>query len=298
MTIGLKVRKKVLRRRDRIARKRAKKWVAAGEYHLARGDIAQAYACCRSSLSMHPDIVDAYLLLGKVLMPGEDYLDVLSHFHESMKPESYVEIGVASGDSLALAGKDTSAVGVDPRPCIDKKIQPQTKLYPITSDEFFQIFDLLNELGSSRLALAFIDGLHDFEQVLKDFINLERVADKKTVFLIHDCLPVARLVASRTPATSFWCGDVWKIIPCLKTHRPDLDVHVIPARPSGLGMITRLNPKSTVLRDRYDQIAAEYRDRDPDYEYLDLAENSLDKKVSNLIPNDWRKIAALLSLPE
>lgn len=293
----MKLKKRIPHNPGGTARKRAKKWAARGEKYLSQGDTEKALECCQRSLLADDNLVGAYLLMAKALMPGDDYLSLLSRLHENLKPESYAEIGVASGDSLTLAKENTKVVGIDPRPRIEKSIHSRAKLYPITSDAFFRSYDLLKELDSPKLVLALIDGLHDFEQALKDFINLERYADGETVICIHDCLPVARLVAARTPSTSFWCGDVWKIIPCLKAVRPDLDVRVIPARPSGLGVVTRLDRNSTVLREKFDQIASEFRDRELDYEYLDLDKNTLDNKVPNLMPNDWPQIAAMLSLP-
>ena len=46
-------------------------------------------------------------------------------------------------------------------------------IYELTSDEFFARYDL-SELLGGPVELAFIDGLHLFEQVLRDFVNLER----------------------------------------------------------------------------------------------------------------------------
>jgi len=93
---------------------------------------------------------------------------------------------------------------------------------------------------------------------LKDFINLERYARKDSVILIHDCLPVDAIVAERERCTGFWTGDVWRIIPCLKTFRPDLKIMTIPTYPSGLGVVTNLDSSSTVLSDNYDEILAYY----------------------------------------
>jgi len=292
-----KVRRNILRLSDRIARKRAQQWVVRGENHLAQGALEETLECCKRSLSIYADLTSTYSLMTQALIPGDDYMAMLSRFHECLEPENYVEIGVGSGNSLALAKHDTKAVGIDPYPCIDKKIKSRAKLYPIPSDEFFKSYNLFEELSTSRLSLAFIDGLHRFEQVLKDLINLERYADKESIILIHDCLPITRLVAAPVRATGFWCGDVWKVIPCLKKYRPDLTIHVVPTRPSGLGIITNLDPNSTVLLEKISQIVTEYRDHDLDYDYLDLDKNRLLNIVPNLVPNDWQHIAQMLSLP-
>jgi hypothetical protein len=128
----------------------------------------------------------------------------------------------------------------------------------LTSDDFFAQYDLGEVLGRDTFDLGFIDGLHLFEQALKDFINLERYARKDSVILIHDCLPIAPIVAERDRCTGFWTGDVWRIIPCLKTFRPDLKLMTIPTKPSGLGVVTNLDAASTVLSDNYDDIVRYY----------------------------------------
>lgn len=196
-------------------------------------------------------------------MPGEDYYDWLRRFHEWTQPATYVEIGLGHGRSLALAGPETRAIGVDPYQGKWEQLNyvcphgPAT-LFPLTSDDFFAQHNLKDVLGRESFDLAFIDGLHLFEQALKDFINLERYARRDSVILIHDCLPIAPIVAERDRCTGFWTGDVWRIIPCLKTFRPDLHIVTIPTKPSGLGVVTNLDARSTVLSDNFDEIVRYY----------------------------------------
>lgn len=196
-------------------------------------------------------------------MPGDDYYAWLQHFHQWLKPADYVEIGIGHGRSLALAGPGTKVIGIDPFQGYWEKLDfvcphgPAT-LFPLTSDDFFRQYDLRVVMKQETFDLAFIDGMHLFEQALKDFINLEKYARKDSVILIHDCLPIAPIVAERERCTSFWTGDVWRIIPCLKAFRPDLKVMTIPAKPSGLGVVTNLDPTSTALSDNYDDIVRYY----------------------------------------
>ncbi|HBA72463.1 MAG: hypothetical protein A2X82_05980 [Geobacteraceae bacterium GWC2_55_20] len=196
-------------------------------------------------------------------MPGDDYYAWLQHFHQWLKPADYVEIGIGHGRSLALAGPGTKTIGIDPFQGYWEKLDfvcphGPAKLFPLTSDDFFRQYDLREVLGRDTFDLAFIDGMHLFEQALKDFINLEKYARKDSVILIHDCLPIAPIVAERERCTGFWTGDVWRIIPCLKAFRPDLKIMTIPAKPSGLGVVTNLDPTSTALSDNYDVIVGYY----------------------------------------
>jgi hypothetical protein len=117
---------------------------------------------------------------------------------------------------------------------------------------------LRKELGGLSVDLAFVDGMHLFEYALRDFINLERACDRESVILVDDCCPSEAASASREAGTMLWSGDVWKLILCLRTFRPDLKVATVDLPPGGLGVVTGLNPASTVLSDRYEEICERY----------------------------------------
>jgi tetratricopeptide (TPR) repeat protein len=231
------------------------------------GDLSGALAAYERAQSLAPTSDGAreayFMVTAEKEMPGEDYYSWLQRFHQWLRPASYVEIGLGHGRSLALAGPETRAIGIDPYQGFWEHLNyvcphgPAT-LFPLTSDDFFATHDLQNVISRETFDLAFIDGLHLFEQVLKDFINLERYARKDSVILVHDCLPIAPIVAERDRCTGFWTGDVWRIIPCLKTFRPDLKIMTIPTKPSGLGVVTNLDAASTVLSDNYDDIVHYY----------------------------------------
>jgi predicted O-methyltransferase YrrM len=276
-----------------ISRENTTKWIDRAETCRARGDIDEALACCVKSLSVAPDREAAFSLLARIVMPGDNYLRVLAQLHEGLKPQSYVEIGVAHGNSLCLARPETRTVGIDPHPHIQAPIRSFAKLYPLPSDRFFASYDLLNELETPRLALCFIDGLHEFEQALKDFINVERYSDPETVVVIHDCLPVSRLVGTRARTTNFWCGDVWKIVFCLTQYRPDLALTVLPVSPSGLAIITKLDPGSSILCTHRPRIIAEFEDRPLPYDFL--SPDTLRTAMPNVVSNAREYITQMLS---
>jgi hypothetical protein len=73
----------------------------------------------------------------------------------------------------------------------------------------------------------------------------------------------------------------------LLEHRPDLSIYVIPAPPSGLGVITNLDPNSTLLSERYETIVTEYQDKELDYDFLDLDKLKALKARFNIVPNTW-----------
>ncbi len=213
------------------------------------------------------------------------YLDLLARLNRELRPRTYLEIGVHTGDSLALLEPETLGIGIDPVPSIRRPINTTTQLFFETSDEFFARHDVRSLLGGRDLDLVFIDGMHLFEFALRDFRNVERLCGPGSVVVVHDCFPVDERSAARTRTTRTWTGDTWKLIPCLKTYRPDLDVVTITVGPSGLAMIRGLDPTSEVLYESYDEIIETISGLD--YSVLDADKRSF----LNAVPNDWEVIA-------
>jgi hypothetical protein len=197
-------------------------------------------------------------------LPGPAYYQVLRWIHQILEPANYVEIGVHKGISLKQAVGATACIGVDPAPSIGHELRPTMTIYELTSDDFFAQHDLRNLLGRP-VELAFIDGLHLFEQVVRDFVNLERHSAPHTVIILHDCLPLDRVTAARERTTDFYCGDVWKATLALRRRRPDLDMVVIPTAPTGLCLVRGLDNGNRELEKELPEIEAEYLDVDFDH---------------------------------
>jgi hypothetical protein len=218
-----------------------------------------------------------------------EYQKLIDRIQQQVVPRTYVEIGVFGGRTLALALPGTAAVGVDPEPAIRFPLTRHTRVFSMTSDDFFADNDLDAILGRRTVDLAFIDGMHLFEFALRDFMHLERYGSGATTVLVHDCNPVDEVSARRHRASTLWTGDVWKLIVCLKKWRPDLRVVVVDVAPSGLGMISGLDPSSTVLGDHYEEILEEYVNLP--FAFLEQGDR---KEALNVIPNDWSMVRAML----
>lgn len=220
--------------------------------------------------------------------PGPDYLAWLRWFHQFVVPGTYLEIGVESGQSLRFAQSPTLAVGVDPEFEIVSTQNSWVKLFKMTSDDFFLTQNMQQVFGVGTISMAFIDGLHTFDQALKDFINIELRSNAQTVVLLHDIFPVVPLSAQRERTTKFWVGDTWKITWILRKYRPDLQIMTIPTGPSGLGVITNLNSKSTNLQKNLGSIIQEAM-------ALDFATFTNEMTESlNVVENDFYAMARRL----
>jgi hypothetical protein len=220
----------------------------------------------------HAELLSEHLNESARRLPGPAYYQVLRLIHRILRAANYVEIGVHKGISLVQAQMGTPCIiGVDPEPSIEPQVQqeierklPATTIYELTSDEFFERYDL-NELLGGPVALAFIDGLHLFEQVLRDFVNLEGYSSAGTVFLLHDCLPLDGVTASRERTTYFHSGDVWKAALALRRRRPELEMVTVRTAPTGLCLVRGLDSTDQQLQEEFPEIVATYRDLDFDY---------------------------------
>jgi len=221
-------------------------------------------------------------------MPGDNYTAWLDRLQEAVRPETYVEIGVDMGLTLALARPPTRVFGVDPEPLVTSQLKTETHLFAETSDAFFAERRLEGFLAGRPLTLAFIDGLHRFEQSLRDFINLEACCGPTSAILLHDTVPLDEPTQRRERETTFWTGDVWKTVLALKHYRPDLDIFTIAAAPTGLTVVTGLDPSSRVLADAYDDAVRRFID----VPFTEV-ENRLDDAFT-IVPNDWETVAARL----
>jgi hypothetical protein len=262
---------------------------ALGEAYRILGDNNRAGVEYRSALALDGNLPAVHLGLSSLRMPGDDYHIWLGRLHEALRPETYVEIGVGSGTTLALARPPTRVVAVDPEPVLTASPRTEMHLFTETSDEFFARRRLAGLLSGGSVTFAFIDGLHRFEQCLRDFMNLEAYCDARSVIVLHDTVPLDEPTQRRTRETIFWTGDVWKTVLVLQKYRPDLDVFTIPAAPTGLTVVIGLDPSSRILADAYDDAVRDFTDL-PLAEIDDRAED-----VLAFVPNDWEPFARRLA---
>jgi predicted O-methyltransferase YrrM len=132
-------------------------------------------------------------------------------------------------------------LAIDPDFEITAPLTAPTRLFRETSDVFFAKRDLTALLGGP-VDLAFVDGMHRAEFVLRDILNLERHCTLHSVIVVDDVLPEDIAWTTRERQTQAWTGDVYKVIPFLRDHRPDLQIEVFDIEMKGLAVITRLNP--------------------------------------------------------
>jgi len=264
-------------------------FLALAEAHRLFGANELALIHYRKALSLDRNLLRAHIGMAAVRMPGDFYYDWLERLYSVVAPETLVEIGVADGASLARARPPTVAIGVDPNPTVNYALKAETHIFPETSDAFFARRGADALLAGRHVGIGFIDGLHLYEQALRDFVHLESYCGPRSIILLHDTVPLDEATQSRARDTQFHTGDVWKTVLCLKHYRPDLDVFTIAAPWTGLTVVTGLDPASQVLVDRYDEAVARF---------IDLPFSALKddmQGVLNMVPNDWAVVEARLT---
>src|SRR5215216_1667820 len=115
------------------------------------------------------------------------YLAFLDQVHAKLRPETYLEIGVRNGTSLALSRART--VAIDPAYSITDEISCDLRLFRTSSDEYFNRAVPLAPTGGRPFDLAFIDGLHLFEFAFRDFVHAEQYSSPGGVIVFDDVLP-------------------------------------------------------------------------------------------------------------
>lgn len=197
----------------------------------------------------------------ELIQGARPYREVLARIHDLLNPALYLEIGIRKGDSLALAKADS--IGIDPEPDLPADLLlPRMHLHRIASDDFFFFF-ARSALSGRKVNLGFIDGMHRVEYALRDFMNLERHMAADGVIIIDDVLPNRTVQAERTRQSRVWCGDVWRMVPLLREMRPDLRLTLLDTSPSGMLVVSRLNPADRSLWDNYNPCMRALRSETP-----------------------------------
>jgi len=153
--------------------------------------------------------------------------EIIQDIIDFKKYNSYLEIGCDRNQSFSNI-KIEKRVGVDP-------VEGGT--HKMTSDHFFSI-------NKDNFDIIFIDGLHEYSQVMKDIKNSLKFLNKEGIILLHDCLPRTIWNQITPRLNSDWNGDVWKSIVHCRTLE-NIDTYTFIAD-RGVGLIFPRKNKNLV----------------------------------------------------
>ncbi len=194
--------------------------------------------------------------------------------------KTYVEIGVRAGETFCNVAAERK-IGIDPMAAALAVKEELTKgesihYYQMTSDDFFRTHKDL--FANEKIDVAFVDGLHTYEQSLRDVCHCLDHMTEEGVVIIHDCNPQSEAAAIPVtceedakkcaakmglPLTSEWEGDVWKTIAYLRSMRNDLFVCVLDCD-FGVGIVTKGRAENPVCYSAGDIDQLTYHDLSED----------------------------------
>jgi hypothetical protein len=142
--------------------------------------------------------------------------------------QSYLEIGLREGYTFQdIAVR--SRVGVDPEPRFEfrKRLPAGVKIFQDTSDSFFAN-------TRERFDLIFLDGLHEFQQTLRDVLNALEILNDGGLIVVDDSVPIDEFSAIPDQSEALsrrlqsgsnrrdWNGDVFKAVAFLARRPADV----------------------------------------------------------------------------
>ena len=125
-------------------------------------------------------------------------IQILNILAENFNLKSYLEIGVQEPKNCLLKINCLTKVGVDPA-------VSHPLVYKTTSDNFFST-------NTKKFDLIFIDGLHEYNQVKKDFLNALEVLNDNGFIMLHDTMPLQKETTEVPRKTKIWHGDVYRLV--------------------------------------------------------------------------------------
>jgi len=126
--------------------------------------------------------------------------DIMNYLIREYELISYLEIGVAAGNTL-------NNVFCQTKDAVDPVKSVQEVNYVMTSDEFFK------QLPKDKMYdLIFIDGLHTYEQVKIDFDNSVKHLSPNGFIVMDDTCPYSEELTSPVFRDGGWTGTVYKFM--------------------------------------------------------------------------------------
>ena len=127
--------------------------------------------------------------------------EIIQKIIDSKKYKNYLEVGCDKDENFSKINVEKK-IGVDPL---------NGGTLRMTSDDFFKT-------NNEKFDLIFLDGLHTYQQTIKDIDNSLKFLNNHGVVIIHDCLPKKIWNQIVPKVYGHWNGDVWKAIVHSRTY--------------------------------------------------------------------------------
>lgn len=220
----------------------------------------------------------------------------INYLAAALKASNYLEIGVAKGRTFF-------GVNVERKVAVDPKFQFDVINHGSDSSRFFEVVSdryFVEHAGVERFDIIFLDGLHTFEQTLRDFCNSLSFSHNRTVWVIDDTLPSdvystirdeRKALQARKDAGDqglSWHGDVFKTVFAVHDLFPCFSYCTLSTNGNPQTLLWRKSRKD--FYPKYDSLELISR-----LTYFDLRENI---SILNLAPENEGLDLAIAGLDE
>ena len=178
----------------------------------------------------------------------------LSQVLKALAPQSYLEIGVDPDERQHQI--PASAVRTVLRRHDDSLMVGRSTAGGVADAQSGSTFD-------DAVDFVFIDDSRVFEYILRDIARAIPHCHQHSVIAVRYTMPEAEWLVTRGRARR-WCGDAWKVLPCLAELAPEISITTIETPDGGLSLLTGFLPAHAEIAneiagviDRYGMMAPE-----------------------------------------
>lgn len=165
-----------------------------------------------------------------------NHIEVIEFFIRLLKPKNFIEMGTQFGETavrvLPLIPEHYYGVDIimqDNMKFLNKKYG-NLHFFEMSTDEFFK-----NSFDNRFFDMAFIDASHDYEQTLKDFLNIKDFITPDGIIFFHDTYP-----STTSETVSNLSGDCYKLPEKIRLeHNDEFEIITLPVNP-GLSMARKI----------------------------------------------------------
>lgn len=183
---------------------------------------------------------------------------VINSLLERFAEPRYLEIGVNKGETFFSVPLTTRKVAVDPEFLFDFAAhaadEPNSEYHQVTSDIYFA--DIVEP--TRQFDVIYLDGLHTFDQTLRDFIHAVDHLSPSGVIVVDDVQPNSYHASLKSMEEAYgikawlgsddwsWMGDVYRLVFFIQSYYSRFSLRVIEDN-HGQAVIWRKPRRSTEL---------------------------------------------------
>lgn len=157
-----------------------------------------------------------------------NHIEVIKFFTLLCKPKNFIELGTQFGETtqaiLPLIPYDYVGVDINITNNMKylKSTNPRLKLHEMSTNAYFDsVYD------GTVFDMAFIDASHNYENTLRDFLNLKDNMSPDGMIFFHDTYP-----ATKAETAQNLCGDCYKLPEHIRlNYNKEYEILTLPAHP-------------------------------------------------------------------